>query len=322
MVGVRVLGVLQRSLPVMTRWLAIGAWVCLAASAVQTLASPVSLSNVPAYDWYHGCGPTAAASIIGYYDLRGYDNLFTASGWDAVKLTVNVQDQISSPAHNAKYDPDPDDFSRPVPTKTSIADWFRTSVNLAYGWSYLDYALGANGAFQGYATYRGYNCETGCVDGGYSNGWNSLVTEINAGRPVMFLVDYTGDGDTDHFVPVFGYEDRGSAGLWYECYTTWTEDETPSWHPFLPMSSSYAWGVGYEVLVQFDALPVPEPSAIALLGTSAIALLAFKVAGLSPSAVRRVLHGSCSDSSCVSLGWPLVLPRRCTIRSTDLPHRI
>jgi len=68
--------------------------------------APVSLSNVPAYNWYHGCGPTAAASIMGYYDVHGYSNLFDASGWDAVKQTANVQDQISSPAHNAKYDPD------------------------------------------------------------------------------------------------------------------------------------------------------------------------------------------------------------------------
>ena len=39
---------------------------------------PVLLENVPAYDWYHGCGPTAAASIIGYYDMQGYSNLFDA----------------------------------------------------------------------------------------------------------------------------------------------------------------------------------------------------------------------------------------------------
>ena len=62
----------------------------------------VVLSNVPAYNWYHGCTPTAVGSVMGYWDLHGYDNLFSASGWAAVSQTVNVQDQISSPAHNAK----------------------------------------------------------------------------------------------------------------------------------------------------------------------------------------------------------------------------
>ena len=257
------------------RWLIIVGWGCLAASSAQALASPVTLSNVPAYNWYHGCGPTAAASIIGYYDLRGYDNLFTASGWEAVKLTANVQDQISSPAHNAKYDLHPDVANLPVPAKTSIADWFKTSVNQQSGWSYFTDALGPNGAFEGYATYRGYNCATDYEYGGYADGWNALVTEISAGRPLMFLVDSTSDGQTDHFVPVFGYENRGAAGLWYACYDTWSEDEATRWYRFLPMSSSYAWGVGYEVLVQFDALPVPEPSAIVLLGAAVIALAAF-----------------------------------------------
>jgi hypothetical protein len=243
----------------------------------RAFGAPVNLSNVPAYNWYHGCGPTAAASIIGYYDLHGYDNLFTASGWDAVKLTANVQDQISSPAHNAKYDPSPDvsDAILPVPPKTSIADWFRTSVNQGYGWSHLSDAVGPHGAFQGYATYRGYRCTTSFeyVSDSSSTEWSDFVNEINAGRPAMFLVDATGDGNTDHFVPVFGYEDRGAGGKWYECYTTWAEDEAAStaWYEYRPMSSSYAWGVGYETFVHF----VPEPSALVLWGTAAIGWLAF-----------------------------------------------
>ncbi len=90
-------------------------------SASPALAMPVFIQDIPAYNWYHGCGPTAAASVLAYWDLHGYSNLFTASGND-LYLTANVQDQISSPAHNAKYDPDPDVSSLPVPPKTSIAD--------------------------------------------------------------------------------------------------------------------------------------------------------------------------------------------------------
>lgn len=228
--------------------------------------TPMLLSNVPAYNWYHGCGPTAAASVIGYYDVHGFDNLFTASGWNAVKLTSNVQDQISSPAYNAKYDPTPDNTSLPVPPKTSIASWFETSKDpLEYGWAYLSKA---DVAFRGYINYRGYQCSSWSESYG-SLTWQDLMNEINAGRPMMFLVDTDGNGGTDHFVPVFGYEDRGANGKYYACYTTWTEDETVAWYKFQSMGN--AWGVGYGTFLQV----VPEPSTLVLLGMSALGLLVY-----------------------------------------------
>ncbi len=230
-----------------------------------TVASPVVLSLVPAYDWYHGCGPTAAASVVGYWDLHGYSNLFSAEGWDAVRLTANVQNQISSPEHNARYDPKPDDTTKPE-SWNSIADWFRTSKDpLDYGWSYQSYA---DDAFEGYANYRGYQFDSYYESWGAFT-WNDLVNEIDAGNPMMFLVDSGGDGDTDHFVPVFGYEDRGSDGLWYALYTTWSESETTTWQQFRPMSSSYNWGVGYGTFVH----PIPEPATITLLISGALSLI-------------------------------------------------
>jgi hypothetical protein len=223
------------------------------------------ISGVPAYNWYHGCGPTAAASIVGYYDLHGFDNLFDASGWDEVKLTANVQDQISSPAHNAKYDPDPDDPDLPVPPNTSIACWFRTSVDLPYGWSYLTYS---NDALSGYMDYRGYMCISWFK--GYGVGefaWDDLVNEIDANRPLMFLVDTDGDYATDHFVPVLGYDDRGIDGKYYGCYTTWSEDETVVWKEF--RGTGAAWGVGYATF----AYVVPEPCAFSLLAAGWLVLI-------------------------------------------------
>ena len=228
--------------------------------------SPVFLSNVPAYNWYHGCGPTAAASVIGYYDLHGFDNLFPDSGWDAVKLTTNVKDQISSPAHNAKYDPTPDNSSLSVPPNTSIACWFRTSVSPSqYGWSYLSYA---DDAFAGYITNCGYQCTAWNENYGQFT-WQDLVSEVGAGRPMMFLVDTDGNGGTDHFVPVFGYDDRGTGGKYYGCYDTWSEGETVKWYRFRGMGQP--WGVGAATFVQV----VPEPSTLVLLGIGALALFAY-----------------------------------------------
>lgn len=225
---------------------------------INTNAAIVTIPEIPAYNWYHGCGPTAAGSIIGYYDLHGYDSLFNASGWDEVSLTSNVQDEISSPDHNVAYDPDPD--VGPAPADTSIADFFHTSENQPYGWSYLS---DADDAFVEYANYKGYN-DWSASNKSYSNfTWGDLTSEIDAGRPMMFLVDSDGDGGTDHFVPVFGYDESNNK---YGFYDTWGEDETIRWQTFQGMGN-YNWGVGYATFVAPGAPDVvPEPTTIILFG--------------------------------------------------------
>lgn len=35
------------------------------------------LLNVPAFDWSYGCSATSAAMIAGYYDNKGYSNMYT-----------------------------------------------------------------------------------------------------------------------------------------------------------------------------------------------------------------------------------------------------
>nr|WP_321400535.1 C39 family peptidase [uncultured Desulfobacter sp.] len=224
--------------------------------AINANATSVVLSDIPAYYWYHGCGPTAAASIFGYYDLSGYDSLFDASGWDEVKLTSNVKDEISSPAHNAKYDPHPDAVG-PDPPDTSIADFFHTSENQPYGWSYLSEA---DDAFREYASYRGYD-DWAAWNESFSRGeftWDDFTNEIDNGRPMMFLIDTDGNGGTDHFVPVFGYNDQT---MEYACYTTWSESEVISWRSFRGMGNS--WGIGYATFVVPGAADtVPEPATI------------------------------------------------------------
>jgi len=230
-------------------------------------AAPVVLSEVPAYRWYHGCGPTAAAAVLGYWDLQGYANLFDASGED-LYWTDNVKDQISSPEHNAKYDHE-DDANLPVPPMASIADWFGTSVDpLDYGWSYLSHA---DDAFIGYADYRGYEFDAWYESlGSGLFTWEELMTEIDGGRPMMFLVDSDGNGGTDHFVPVLGYDDRGDEGLWYGVYSVsiFGELENVLWKQFRPMSGDYKWGVGHGIFVH----PVPEPAALILIALGTIVL--------------------------------------------------
>ncbi len=235
--------------------------------AINANATTITISDMPAYNWYHGCGPTAAASIFGHYDLNGYDSLFDASGWDDIRITSNVQDEISSPAHNAKYDPQPD-AAGPAPADTSIADFFHTSENQQFGWSYIS---DADDAFREYASYRGYN-DWNAWNESFASGaftWNDFTNEIDNDRPMMFLIDTDGNGGTDHFVPVFGYNDVTNQ---YACYTTWSENETISWRTFQGMGNS--WGIGYATFIAAGApdVPIPEPATMILFGLGLLGL--------------------------------------------------
>ena len=68
------------------------------------------INDVPSYEWYHGCGPTAAGMIIGYWDAHGYDNLITAgdgtNSWATNQQAV--KDMIASAGHIYDYVPTPD----------------------------------------------------------------------------------------------------------------------------------------------------------------------------------------------------------------------
>ena len=226
-------------------------------------ATRVTLTDVPAYDWYHGCGPTAAAAVLGYYDLNGYDNLFNASGWDAVRQTSSVADEIASPGHI--------DFTLsggPEPSQdTSIAEFFGTSEDgLAHGWSYFHKAVDA---FEGYSAYRGYDDWTAQnYVYGTSFVWNDLIAEIDAGRPMMFLVDSDGNNSEDHFITVLGYDNTDTGNPLYGFYNTWTEDETINWTRFRGIDDE-SWGVYGATLV---TPAVPVPSSILLLGFGLISL--------------------------------------------------
>ena len=242
--------------------------ILLTSLASNVRGETIIIDAVPAYNWYQGCGPTAAASILGYYDLHGYDSLFNASGWDLVKLTSNVQDEISGPEHNAKYASHLGNASLARPPDTSIADFFRTSEGLPYGWSSQYYA---DDAFTGYASYRGYSDWDAWYEGFNSFSWDKFTTEIENGNPMMFLIDTDGNGGTDHFVPVIGYND---VTYEYAFFTTWSEDETIQFKPFQGMGN--AWGIGYATYIKPGAPdPVSEPTTILLLGAGLVGLAGF-----------------------------------------------
>jgi hypothetical protein len=217
----------------------------------------VVISGVPTYLWRHGCGPTAAGMMIGYWDSKpGYEWLISGS---ASTQTTAVNEVIASTTGVQNHYTDyalPDDGASPtiLPDKSelpvgdehadnSIADFMHTSQSYSgnkYGWSWFsdfgpalveDIQMSNNpGGFTGYSTNLYYD----------STLWNTFKAEIDAGRPVGLLVDSSGDGTSDHFIPAFGY-DESSGVKKYAAYNTW--DYSLHWYDFGPMTNGKPWGI-------------------------------------------------------------------------------
>jgi len=82
-------------------------------------------------------------------------------------------------------------------------------------------------------TYRTYHMTNGTL------GWPVLTEEMDAGRPMVFLVDTDADGVTDHFVTVIGY--REDPRRQYACLDTW--DTAIHWYDFAEIAPGQPWGV-------------------------------------------------------------------------------
>jgi len=60
----------------MKRWAVLGV-VILVFSSNSARATRVVLNNVPHYEHWYGCAPTAAGSLMAYWDSQpGFENLY------------------------------------------------------------------------------------------------------------------------------------------------------------------------------------------------------------------------------------------------------
>jgi len=224
--------------------------------ATQTIA------GVPGYAWRHGCGPTAVGMVAGYWDTHGYPDLFPG---DASTQTDDVNQGVASEGSGVRGSGTQrhyEDYSLPMDSDTAmipdssqtyptgchrddcIADFMHTSWSLdgnKYGWSWSSQVLPS---YTSYVALRNpsysFACSSYYMSGG-SLSWSVLTNEIAHHRPMVFLVDSDGDGNTDHFVTVVGYSDGPPAQ--YGCLDTWYPYDQVRWCTFQGMSSSYAWGV-------------------------------------------------------------------------------
>lgn len=240
----------------------------------RQVASEVVISGVPAYIWRHGCGPTAVGMVVGYYDGLGFDDLVPG---DASTQTDAVDQMIASGGDSSAPNPPgseqhyedyayPQDYypgslledayltdGRTPHADDSLADFMDTSKSERdnyYGWSWSNDIAPS---FENYvlAQNPAYITATRTYFMGFSLTWELLQNEIDAGRPMVFLVDSSGDGSTDHFVTVVGYRDTGTRQ--YAVWDTWFS--TLRWEDFLPIASGTSWGVwGGWSLVVLDAM--------------------------------------------------------------------
>jgi hypothetical protein len=239
---------------------------CFSFITLQISAQPVEhiISGVPVYIWQLGCGPTSMGMIAGYYDSHGFPDLMPG---DATTQTTEVDNTIASDEYYYDYCL-PDDSNPPLLADKSelpagdehidncIADFMGTSRSIKgniYGWSLPEDIKPAweNFISNQVPQYVG----TGQEYPFSSFPWDSLVSNVDRNHPMIFLVDYTGDGVYDHFVNVIGYRTIDGVNE-YGCQDTW--DYPVRWCTFTQMENGVPWGIlscyTFEI---HNRLPVP-----------------------------------------------------------------
>jgi len=232
------------------------------------LAPPVRgtvVLDVTAYLWHHGCGPTAAGMVMGYWSMNGYEQL-VKYGVPAMIAGDHGDSVCGAPIGDHYHDYScPIDGGSPIPdmselggahTSDCIADFMRTSWSAAYnlyGWSWFVDVGQALLAYPPYAdpTYTHFRMRE--LDFS-SVSFTDYKAEIDAGRPTVFLVDTDGNGVTDHFVTGIGYsEDPPKYGV----HDTW--DQSIHWYLWRAIAPGVSWGIYgmhfFGPAVSFSAAP-------------------------------------------------------------------
>ena len=218
--------------------------------------SQITIAGVPAYIWQNGCGPTAVGMVIGYWDVHGCPDMVVG---DASTQTADVDAMIANDNGNidcgAALADHYRDYSCPIDTSPNmlqdksqtggahasdcVADFMRTSwssVGNYYGWSYSD---DVPGSFESYVNLSASQYDPTATNIGFSSfSWDDYKAEIDAGRPVVLLVDTDGNGSTDHFVTGIGYDD---ATMQYGVHDTW--DTSVHWFSWRGLAAGNDWGI-------------------------------------------------------------------------------
>ena len=150
------------------------------------------ISGVPNYPWYHGCSPTAAGMVLGYWDSHGYPNF--PIGPDGETLIGELADAMGTnwPGNGATW-----------PSK-------------------IDNGIEEVCENHGYSNFDASN--------DYWMTWNEVKDEVDASKPfvISMLHGGTGSGQSqpygDHSVTALGYSDYDEDYVFI--HDTWDEHGT------------------------------------------------------------------------------------------------
>ena len=223
------------------------------ADALNTRGQVV-IPNVPGYEWRHGCGPTAVGMVLGYYDGLNCAALIPGS---AVTQTTAVNMAIANGMHYNDYSLPIDDDETGLQPDASyyggahesncLADFMETSWYASsniYGWSRLNKVDNSMRDYVDLINAQhglSYSCSSWDETWGMFT-WDDFTDEINAGRPMVFLVDTDGDDATDHFITAIGYRDT-SGYPEYACLDTWAPGANIRWARFREKAAGIPWGI-------------------------------------------------------------------------------
>ena len=225
--------------------LAPGGQRILASDPFYLVSSQVTIPNVPAYNWYRGCGPTSVGMVLGYWNTHGYPGLI---GGNSTYQNESVDSAVASPEHYQDYSLPIDYAPNLLPDKStlggahpsnSIADFMNTSWSSRYnyyGWSWFG---DVGPSWVQYVSWKRPEYVATSKDHIFNAGaWNAYKEQIDQGKPVVLLVDSDGDGVSDHFVTGIGYDEVDST---YGVHDTW--DVSTHWYPWIRMTAGIPWGV-------------------------------------------------------------------------------
>jgi hypothetical protein len=228
------------------------------------------LTNVPAYEWRHGCMPTSVGMLMAYFDQMGWGSLMP--GVEISKETPipsSAQyERIASYGHYTSYSLPLDSTGPILPDKSelggahkwnSIADYLGTSfsaLDLSYGASWTSTATHSISTYlEAYypelkRTPDDYVVGMIGVDSkNLSQRWDLLKLSIDSELPMIAGVSTEGNG-VDHAILIIGYQETDAGEKNYYAYNTW--DLQIHAYPFRPAyqdynrgpETSYEFGVG------------------------------------------------------------------------------
>ncbi|MCD4699619.1 MAG: C39 family peptidase, partial [Phycisphaerae bacterium] len=242
------------------------------------------LTDVPVYWWWHGCAPTAAGMLVGYYDNTMYNDLITGDPNDQT-VNLEINETIASSGDGTytgdgtvivsgtpgtghipdyalydDYDDSGDAISYPdmsdldpagAHADDCLADFMYTSMSAYGGTMGSSWPTDIGPGVEDFFTYKTYTATSADLVYGIFT-WDALVAEINAGRPVILGVDAGGTGAANHAIIATGYDTTTQQ---YFCHTTWAdnpitpEDESMGWYDFTGVSPGQDYGISMAITI-------------------------------------------------------------------------